>query len=104
MIAIPDFAAGVMENYGLVTYQETVLLYDDQNSAAANKERVATIFGKLDEANRIFYGYSAWGISSQSDYGLCKNVYVNNALARFHQHLQSFEVMFGEFHGIFVTN
>ncbi|EXB57658.1 Puromycin-sensitive aminopeptidase [Morus notabilis] len=43
MIAIPDFAAGAMENYGLVTYRETALLYDDQHSAAANKQRVATV-------------------------------------------------------------
>ncbi|XWS70218.1 hypothetical protein CRYUN_Cryun03dG0029700 [Craigia yunnanensis] len=43
MIAIPDFAAGAMENYGLVTYSETALLYDDQHSAAANKQRVATV-------------------------------------------------------------
>ena len=40
MIAIPDFAAGAMENYGLVTYRETVLLYDEQHSAASNKQRV----------------------------------------------------------------
>lgn len=40
MVAIPDFAAGAMENYGLVTYRETALLYDDQHSAAANKQRV----------------------------------------------------------------
>ncbi|KAL8537471.1 hypothetical protein ACS0TY_012555 [Phlomoides rotata] len=43
MIAIPDFAAGAMENYGLVTYRETALLFDDKNSAAANKQRVATV-------------------------------------------------------------
>lgn len=43
MIAIPDFAAGAMENYGLVTYRETALLYDEQNSAAANKQRVAIV-------------------------------------------------------------
>ncbi|XP_062097256.1 aminopeptidase M1-like isoform X2 [Humulus lupulus] len=43
MVAIPDFAFGAMENYGLVTYRETALLYDDQNSAAANKQRVATV-------------------------------------------------------------
>lgn len=41
MIAIPDFAAGAMENYGLVTYRETALLYDDQHSAASNKQRVS---------------------------------------------------------------
>ncbi|XP_058786017.1 aminopeptidase M1-like [Vicia villosa] len=41
MIAIPDFAAGAMENYGLVTYRDNALLYDDQHSAAANKQSVA---------------------------------------------------------------
>lgn len=40
MVAIPDFAAGAMENYGLVTYRESALLYDEKNSAAANKQRV----------------------------------------------------------------
>eukprot|EP00268_Persea_americana_P036936 TRINITY_DN364_c0_g1_i3.p1 TRINITY_DN364_c0_g1~~TRINITY_DN364_c0_g1_i3.p1 ORF type:complete len:895 (+),score=152.53 TRINITY_DN364_c0_g1_i3:409-3093(+) len=43
MIAIPDFAAGAMENYGLVTYRETALLYDEKHSAAANKQRVAIV-------------------------------------------------------------
>lgn len=43
MIAIPDFAFGAMENYGLVTYRETALLYDEQHSAAANKQRVEQI-------------------------------------------------------------
>ncbi|KAF1871928.1 hypothetical protein Lal_00012145 [Lupinus albus] len=43
MIAIPVFAAEDMENYGLVTYWETGLLYDDQHFAAANKQRVATV-------------------------------------------------------------
>ncbi|KAM6541858.1 hypothetical protein CsatB_006305 [Cannabis sativa] len=43
MVAIPDFAIGAMENYGLVTYRETALLYDDQHSAAAKKQRVATV-------------------------------------------------------------
>ncbi|KAG2663383.1 hypothetical protein I3843_16G028000 [Carya illinoinensis] len=43
MVAIPDFAAGAMENYGLVTYRETALLYDDQHSAAANKQRVTIV-------------------------------------------------------------
>ncbi|ONK61680.1 uncharacterized protein A4U43_C08F32460 [Asparagus officinalis] len=43
MVAIPDFAAGAMENYGLVTYRETALLYDDRHSAAANKQRVAIV-------------------------------------------------------------
>ncbi|KAL9267254.1 Aminopeptidase M1-like protein [Drosera capensis] len=43
MIAIPDFAAGAMENYGLVTYRDVALLYDEQHSAAANKQRVTIV-------------------------------------------------------------
>uniref|UniRef100_A0A0E0LUN5 Aminopeptidase n=1 Tax=Oryza punctata TaxID=4537 RepID=A0A0E0LUN5_ORYPU len=41
MVAIPDFAAGAMENYGLVTYRETALLYDELLSSASNKQQVA---------------------------------------------------------------
>ena len=43
MIAIPDFAAGAMENWGLITYRETALLYDPKVSAASNKQRVAIV-------------------------------------------------------------
>ncbi|KMZ61536.1 aminopeptidase M1 [Zostera marina] len=43
MIAIPDFAAGGMENYGLVTYRDTDLLYDEHLSAASNKQWIASV-------------------------------------------------------------
>ncbi|KAL5559483.1 hypothetical protein UlMin_035694 [Ulmus minor] len=43
MIAIPDFAINAMENYGLVTYRETALPFDDQRSAAAIKQWVAIV-------------------------------------------------------------
>ncbi|KAK4580843.1 hypothetical protein RGQ29_024479 [Quercus rubra] len=43
MVAIPDFAFGSMENYGLVTYCETTLLYDVQHSTAAEKQRVVIV-------------------------------------------------------------
>ncbi|XP_067874450.1 aminopeptidase N-like [Heterodontus francisci] len=42
-IALPDFNAGAMENWGLVTYRETALLYDRNLSSTGNKKRVATI-------------------------------------------------------------
>ncbi|KAK3095167.1 hypothetical protein FSP39_010973 [Pinctada imbricata] len=43
MIAIPDFAAGAMENWGLITYRETAMLYDPKESSEGNKERVAVV-------------------------------------------------------------
>ncbi|XP_064646003.1 aminopeptidase N-like isoform X2 [Lineus longissimus] len=43
MIAIPDFAAGAMENWGLITYRETALLYDPMVSSSSNKQRVAVV-------------------------------------------------------------
>jgi len=42
-IALPDFSAGAMENWGLITYRETALLYDEKFSSNSNKERVASI-------------------------------------------------------------
>ncbi|XP_012879258.1 PREDICTED: glutamyl aminopeptidase isoform X2 [Dipodomys ordii] len=42
-IAIPDFGTGAMENWGLVTYRETNLLYDPQESASSNQQRVASV-------------------------------------------------------------
>ena len=42
-LAIPDFAAGAMENWGAITYREVALLFDDQKSSPATKQRIAEI-------------------------------------------------------------
>ena len=42
-IAIPDFAAGAMENWGAITYRETALLFDPMNSAADTKQRIMEV-------------------------------------------------------------
>ncbi|XP_050699392.1 aminopeptidase N-like [Eriocheir sinensis] len=43
MVAIPDFAPGAMENWGLATYREFLMLYDPRVSAANNKQLVASV-------------------------------------------------------------
>ncbi|KAH3743285.1 puromycin-sensitive aminopeptidase [Pelomyxa schiedti] len=45
MVAIPDFAPGAMENWGLVTYRETALLLQEGSSSVSSKQRVAYIVG-----------------------------------------------------------
>ncbi|MEE8518852.1 MAG: M1 family metallopeptidase [Dehalococcoidia bacterium] len=42
-IAIPDFAAGAMENWGAITYRETALLFDPENSAAQARQRILEV-------------------------------------------------------------
>ncbi len=43
MIAIPDFAAGAMENWGAITFRETVLLYDPKTSSTETKQHIAEV-------------------------------------------------------------
>jgi aminopeptidase 2 len=41
MVAIPDFSAGAMENWGLITYRVVDVLLDEKTSGASMKQRVA---------------------------------------------------------------
>lgn len=41
-VALPDFSAGAMENWGLVTYREVYLLVDE-NSTALSRQQVALV-------------------------------------------------------------
>ena len=43
MIALPDFGAGAMENWGLITYREECLLYEEGVSSLMSKEGVASV-------------------------------------------------------------
>eukprot|EP00931_Biecheleriopsis_adriatica_P019080 TRINITY_DN13114_c0_g1_i2.p1 TRINITY_DN13114_c0_g1~~TRINITY_DN13114_c0_g1_i2.p1 ORF type:complete len:898 (-),score=224.58 TRINITY_DN13114_c0_g1_i2:61-2694(-) len=43
MIAIPDFSAGAMENWGLITYREVALLCDEKTVSATQKQRICTV-------------------------------------------------------------
>ncbi|KAJ8968398.1 hypothetical protein NQ317_007791 [Molorchus minor] len=43
MVAIPDFSAGAMENWGLITYREAYLLYDPDVSSKMSQHGVASV-------------------------------------------------------------
>ena len=43
MIALPDFEAGAMENFGAITYRETDLLIDQKTAPVDQKKRVAIV-------------------------------------------------------------
>lgn len=43
MIAIPDFASGAMENWGAITFRETILLYDTKTSSTETKQHIAEV-------------------------------------------------------------
>ncbi len=43
MIAIPDFSAGAMENWGAITYRESALLVDPKHSSSATRQWVALV-------------------------------------------------------------
>ena len=42
-VAIPDFAAGAMENWGCITYREPALLVDPESSSSGTRQLVAEI-------------------------------------------------------------
>lgn len=43
LIAVPDFAAGAMENWGAITFRENLLLYDPKKSSTRTKQLVAEV-------------------------------------------------------------
>ncbi len=43
VIAIPDFDAGAMENWGAVTFRESILLIDEERSSLVNKQWAALV-------------------------------------------------------------
>ncbi|XP_048524081.1 aminopeptidase N [Dendroctonus ponderosae] len=43
LVAIPDFSAGAMENWGLITCREPLLLYEEGISSTVSKQRIAHV-------------------------------------------------------------
>lgn len=53
-IAIPDFSAGAMENWGLITYREQAMLADPQTTTQNSRESIATTI--IHELSHQWFG------------------------------------------------
>jgi aminopeptidase N len=74
MLAIPDFAAGAMENLGAVTYRETALLVDTNSATHAELDRVAEVVAH--ELAHMWFG-------DLVTMGWWEGVWLNEAFATF---------------------
>ncbi len=74
MLAIPDFAAGAMENLGAVTYRETALLVDTKTATHAELDRVAEVVAH--ELAHMWFG-------DLVTMGWWEGVWLNEAFATF---------------------
>lgn len=54
MAALPDFSAGAMENWGLLTYRETNQLYDENFTTDLTKQRIAAVIAH--EQTHMWFG------------------------------------------------
>lgn len=54
LIAIPDFPTGAMENWGLITFRLTSILFDVNKSSRRNKQWVAVVVAH-ELAHQVYY-------------------------------------------------
>ncbi|XP_050580172.1 putative aminopeptidase-2 isoform X1 [Bombus affinis] len=54
MVAVPDFSAGAMENWGLITYRESRLLYDENSTSDIAKQSIASVI--IHELTHMWFG------------------------------------------------
>ncbi|XP_063990680.1 putative aminopeptidase-2 isoform X2 [Diachasmimorpha longicaudata] len=77
MVAVPDFSAGAMENWGLITYRESRLLYDPRESSDAAQQSVASVI--VHECAHMWFGNlvtpELWGY-----------LWLSEAFARYYQY------------------
>lgn len=58
-IALPDFSAAAMENWGLTMYRESALLYKEDISSSSDKEWVTIVIAhELAHQVQLFTIYS----------------------------------------------
>lgn len=49
MVAVPEFSAGAMENFGLIVYRESHMLYSDLKSTARRKQIVSWLLKRVSD-------------------------------------------------------
>uniref|UniRef100_A0A182YS15 Aminopeptidase n=1 Tax=Anopheles stephensi TaxID=30069 RepID=A0A182YS15_ANOST len=54
LIAIPDFAMGAMENWGLITFREQYLIYEESVTTARTKQNIADLI--THELTHMWFG------------------------------------------------
>ncbi|XP_066141997.1 membrane alanyl aminopeptidase-like [Euwallacea fornicatus] len=79
-VAIPDFSAGAMENWGLVTYRERGILYNEEDTSAIYKKNLALVVAH--EFTHMWFGNLV--TCKWWDY-----TFLNEGFARFYQYFAS---------------
>lgn len=84
MAAIPDFSAGAMENWGLLTYRESTLLYDENESSLHSKQKISSViaheqshmwFGNLVTCDWWSYTWLNEGFARYWEYFITNEIY-----------------------------